>query len=67
MDWSRQAELLPHYAAVVLLIAVLLFLVPGRSGPLGVVINVGVVVVVVLGYPPLVRWLELEPDAWEDR
>jgi len=67
MDWERQRALFPHYVAVVLLVAVYVVSVRVAFGDVVPAVNILGVVVVVLGYPTVVRAIGLEPAAWDRR
>lgn len=65
VDWDKQRELLPHYIASLVLVFAGIALVEATIGDYGLVGNLAVVVVVVLTYPMLARWLGVAPSAWE--
>lgn len=67
MDWARQRELLPHYAAVVVLTVLLLGGARALLGQVEPWVDLLGVVVVVLTYPSVVRFLGVAPSGWDDR
>ena len=66
MNWDRQRELLPHYAAVFLLIGVYMAAVRAAFGDVVPAVDILGVVVVVLGYPTVARLVGFAPGAWEE-
>jgi len=66
MDWNRFTELLPHYLANLVLVVLAITALRRFAGDLGFVVELGVVVVVVLAYPTIVRALGVTPSAWDD-
>jgi len=66
MNWKRTLALVPHYAASLLLILLVVGGIRTFLGNFGVVVELPIVVALVLGYPTLVRWLGVAPAAWEE-
>lgn len=67
MDTDRLLEVAPHYVAMVLLVFLVLGVVRVVFGDLGFWIELAVIAVVVLAYPPGVKRLGVAPAAWENR
>ena len=65
MDIGRQRELLPHYVAILVAVVAVLGGIRLAVGDVGAPANLGLTVVVVLAYPPIVRLLGLAPQHWE--
>jgi hypothetical protein len=65
MDWSHQRALVPHYAAVVLLIGVYVIAVRVAFGDVVPLVDIVGVLIVVLSYPTIVRSLGVAPNDWE--
>jgi len=65
MDIGRQRALLPHYVAIVLAVVAVLGGIRLAVGDVGAPVNLGLTIVVVLAYPPIVRLLGLAPQHWE--
>ena len=65
MDWTRHLELLPHYVVNLVLVVVAIGILRRFVGDLGVPVELGVVVVVVLAYQTIVRVLGVAPSAWD--
>lgn len=65
MDGSRQVALLPHYGAIVVLTAAVLWAVQVLLGEISLPVGLLSVAVLVLAYPSVVRALGLAPEAWE--
>lgn len=65
VDVDRLVELVPHYAAMILLLFVVLAIVRAVAGDLGFWIELGIVLVVAVAYPAAVRRLGVAPTAWE--
>lgn len=65
MDASRHLELVPHYVANLLLVLLAVGALRAVAGDVGIAVELVVVVVVVLAYPSLVRWLGVAPGSWE--
>jgi hypothetical protein len=66
MNWKRTLALVPHYAASLLLILLVVGGIRTFLGNFGVVVELPIVVALILGYPTLVRWLGVAPAAWEE-
>mgnify|MGYP000324187429 FL=1 len=66
MDWNRFVELLPHYLANLVLVVLAITALRRFAGDLGFVVELGVVIVVVLLYPTIVRALGVPPSAWDE-
>jgi len=66
MDWNRFVELLPHYLANLVLVVLAITALRRFAGDLGFVVELGVVIVVVLLYPTIVRALGVAPSAWDE-
>lgn len=67
MDLARHLDLVPHYLANLVLVLLAVGALRAVAGDLGIAVELAVVVVVVLAYPTLVRWLGVAPAAWEER
>jgi hypothetical protein len=65
MDASKQIALLPHYGAIVVLTAAVLWGVQVVLGEIPLPVGLLSVAVLVLAYPSVVRALGLAPGAWE--
>jgi hypothetical protein len=65
MDRARHLELLPHYVANLVLVVAAVGALRRFVGDFGVPVELGLVVVVVLAYPTVVRMLGVAPSAWE--
>ena len=65
MDWTRHLELLPHYFVNLVLVLLAVGALRRFVGDLGALVELGVVVVVVLAYPTIVRVLGVAPSAWD--
>ena len=65
MDIGRQRDLLPHYLAILVAVVVVLGWTRLAVGDVGAPVNLGLTVVVVLAYPPIVRVLGFAPQHWE--
>lgn len=65
MDVSRQIALLPHYGAIVVLTAAVLWGIRALLGEVPLPVGLLSVAVLVLAYPSVVRALGLAPEAWE--
>lgn len=66
MNWKRNLALVPHYAASLLLILLVVGGIRTFLGNFGVLVELPIVVALILGYPTLVRWLGVAPAAWEE-
>jgi len=66
MNVERQLGLVPHYVANLLMVLLVIGVVRAVAGDVGIVVELVVVVAVVLVYPSLVRWLGVEPSAWDN-
>lgn len=64
MNLERHRGLLPHYVANLVLVLLGVSALRAVAGDVGIAVELVVVVVVVLAYPTLVRWLGVAPDAW---
>ncbi|WP_136589835.1 hypothetical protein [Salinigranum halophilum] len=64
MDTDRLKELAPHYAAMFLLVFVVLTIVQLAVGEIGFWIELAIVVVVVFAYRPLAIRLGIAPSGW---
>lgn len=62
---ERIRQLAPHWAVMFLLMLGLLAAVESLVGSLALWQSFFVVLIVVLGYPPLVRWLDVAPEVWQ--
>lgn len=66
MDLAGQRDLLPHYVAVVVLVGAAVAGLRSLFASVPVWLDLLAVVVVVLGYPSLARWLDIAPAAWTE-
>jgi len=66
MDLTGQRDLIPHYVAVVVLVGAAVVGLRNLSDSVPIWLDLLAVVVVVLGYPSLARWLDIAPDAWTE-
>lgn len=67
MDRDQLLELVPHYIAMLILVFAVLAVVRELLGDIGFWAELVVVAIVVFGYRPLVRQLDMEPSAWKDQ
>lgn len=65
MNRQQLLELVPHYLAMLVLVAVVVAVVRVGVGELDFWAEFAVVAVVVFLYRPAVRYLGFEPSAWE--
>jgi hypothetical protein len=65
MDTDRLRELALHYAAMLLLVFLVLAIVRAAVGEIGFWIELAIVLVVVFAYRPLVTRLGIAPRGWE--
>jgi len=65
MDTDKLLELLPHYAAMLLLIFGTLAVVRTAVGEIGFWTELAVVAVIAFAYRPVVARLGVAPSAWE--
>lgn len=64
MDRDSLVELLPHYAAMLLLVFLVLGIVRLLVGDLGFWIELVIIVAVVLVYRPVAQYLGVAPSIW---
>ncbi|WP_436910969.1 hypothetical protein [Halosimplex marinum] len=64
MDRGQILELVAHYLVIVAIVTVVLGVVQAAVGDLGFWIELGVVVVIVALYRPVVKAIGMEPSAW---
>ncbi len=67
VDTDRLVELVPHYVAMLLLVFLVLEVVEILAGQQGFWIELAIIVVVVFSYRPVVLWLGVAPDSWEEQ
>jgi hypothetical protein len=65
MDTDRLIELAPHYAAMLLLVFLVLTAVRVVVGEVGFWAELAIILVVVVPYRPLVVRLGIAPSSWE--
>lgn len=65
MDTARLMELAPHYLAMLLLVFLTLAAVEALVGPINFWVEMGIIVVVVFAYRPVVIRLGVAPSGWE--
>ena len=58
-------ELLPHYAAMLLLVFVLIAIIREVIGDLGFWVELVLILVIVFAYPPITRRLGVAPSIWD--
>ncbi|WP_435075161.1 hypothetical protein [Halorubrum sp. HHNYT27] len=61
---AKIRQLAPHWAAMFLLMIAALTLVERFAGQIGIILSVGVVIAVAVGYPYVVRALGIAPPVW---
>ena len=66
MDRSTLLALAPHYAAMLLLVFLVLNAWRALIGPLGLVGEFVVIVLIVFSYRPVVKRLGVAPEPWQD-
>lgn len=66
MDRDTLLALAPHYAAMLLLVFVVLGVWRAYIGELGLVEEFVVVAVIVFAYRPVVQRLGIAPEPWQD-
>ncbi|MFC4438207.1 MULTISPECIES: hypothetical protein [Natrialbaceae] len=67
MDNDRLLEVAPHYAAMLVLVFLVLAVVRALVGDLGFWIELVIIFVVVFLYRPAVHALDVAPSAWENQ
>lgn len=67
MDTDRLIEVAPHYAAMLLLVYLVLAVIGIVIGDLGFWAELVIIVVIVFAYRPVVMRLGIGPSAWEQR
>lgn len=67
MDRQQLLEVIPHYAAMILLLFLVLIAVNTVFGEVGFWIELLIVVAVAILYRPVVLRLGVAPSAWERR
>ena len=67
MDTDRLIEVAPHYAAMLILVYLVLALVELTVGDPGFWTELVIIAVIVMAYRPVVMWLGIGPSAWEQR
>ena len=65
MDGDRIRQLLPHYAAMILILLVALAIIEAFFPDRSFWIGIGVAVLVGLAYPHVVRRLGVAPESWQ--
>ena len=65
MDTARLMELAPHYLAMLLLVFLTLAAVEALVGQINFWVEMGIIVVVVFAYRPVVIRLGVAPSGWE--
>ena len=65
MDTDRLLDLAPHYLAMFVLVFLVLAIVQAVVGELGFWVELGIILVVVFAYRPLVMRLGIGPSSWE--
>jgi len=65
MDRQQLLELVPHYLAMLVLVMLVVGGVRATVGDLGFWPEFAIIAVVVFLYRPVVRYLGVEPSAWE--
>lgn len=64
MAKSTLRQLLPHYVILIVILSVVLTLMRTFVPEAGTLVQVGVAIVLGLLYPPFLRYLGKEPEAW---
>lgn len=67
MDTDRLIEVAPHYAAMLLLVYLVLAIIGVVIGDLGFWAELVIIVVIVFAYRPVVMRLGIGSSAWEQR
>lgn len=65
VDLDRIVALVSHYVAMLAAIFLVLWIVRAAAGDLGFWVELGLVLVVAIAYPRIVRRLGVAPRAWE--
>lgn len=66
MDKDVILALLPHYAAMLLLVFLVLEVWRALFGDLGLIGELVIIVVIVFAYRPVVKRLGIAPEPWQD-
>lgn len=66
MDTDRLRDVVPHYAAMFLLVYLVLGIIRVTLGNIGFWTEIVIIGVVVFSYRPLVQYLGVGPDAWSE-
>ncbi len=64
VDVDNLKELLPHYVALLLILFAVLGAIRLTIGELGIFVELAILLIISLMYPPLVRRLGMAPTAW---
>ncbi|WP_123536259.1 hypothetical protein [Halosimplex salinum] len=64
VDKRQLLELVGHYAAILLVVTVVLAVVRSAFGEIGFWVELAIVIAVVAVYRPIVKSLGVEPSAW---
>jgi hypothetical protein len=67
MDTDTLVELIPHYAAMLVIFFLVVTALGAVVGELGFWIEIAIAFVVVFAYRPIVTRLGVAPSAWEGR
>ena len=66
MDKERILELAPHYLVMMVLVFLILGIARQIIGSFGFWVELGIIVVVVFSYRPIVLRLGVAPSSWEE-
>jgi hypothetical protein len=66
MDRDTLLALAPHYAVMLVLVFVALGVWRSIVGDIGLLEEFAVIAVIVFSYRPVVKWLGVAPEPWQD-